>query len=255
MSVLVHPAGGELAFERRGGRVPTVVFLPGFRSDMQGTKALFLEELCAREGRAFLRFDYRGHGASSGAFAECTLGDWLEDALLVIDRLAEGPVLLVGSSMGGWLALRAAMERPGRVVGLVLIAPAPDFTERLLLQQLSAEQRSRLFREGVLHLPSDYGEPIPITRRLVEEGRRHLLLERPVIPLGVPVYILHGMRDADVPWALSLELAARLETPHVSVELVKDGDHRLSRPEDLRRLAHALARMLEDLEADGAGAG
>ena len=254
MSALAHPAGGELAFARRGGRAPTVVFLPGFRSDMQGTKALFLDEFCAREGRAFVRFDYRGHGASSGAFVECTLGDWLEDALLVIDRLAEGPVVLVGSSMGGWLALRAALERPGRVVGLVLIAPAPDFTERLLLQQLAAEQRSRLFREGVLHLPSDYGEPVPITRRLVEEGRRHLLLDRPAIPVGVPVHVLHGMRDADVPWGLSLELAARLETPHVTVELVKDGDHRLSRPEDLRRLAHALSRLLEDLEAAGGGA-
>lgn len=249
MPELAHPAGGEIAFERSPGRAPAVVFLAGFRSDMQGTKALFLEEHCRRAGRAFVRFDYRGHGASSGAFAECTLGDWLEDALLVIDRLTEGPVVLVGSSMGGWLALRAAMERPGRVVGLVLIAPAPDFTERLILRALGEEQRRRLYREGVLYLPSDYGEPVPITLRLLEEGRRHLLLERPEVPIDAPVHILHGMRDPDVPWGLSLELAARLSTPHVTVELIGDGDHRLSRPEDLRRLAHALDRLLEDLEA------
>lgn len=249
MPKLAHPDGGEIAFERTPGRGPTVVFLAGFRSDMQGTKALFLEEHCRSRGRAFVRFDYRGHGASSGAFAACTLGDWLEDALLVIDRLTEGPVLPVGSSMGGWLALRAAMERPGRVVGLVLIAPAPDFTERLILRALPRDRLERLRREGVLYAPSDYGEPVPITLKLVEEGRRHLLLDRPVVPVGVPVHILHGMRDPDVPWGLSLELAAKLETPHVTVELVKDGDHRLSRPEDLRRLAHALDRLLEDLEA------
>ncbi len=238
-------AGNHLAYERRAGKPPTVLFLPGFRSDMEGTKALFLDAACAERGRACLRFDYRGHGRSSGRFEDFTIGQALEDTLAVLDRLVEGPVVLVGSSMGGWVALLAARDRPERLRGLVLVAPAPDFTERLMWRAWDEEKRARLLEEGVIHEPSDYEEPVPITRKLIEDGRRHLLLEAARIPVRCPVHILHGQRDEAVPWELSLELAAKLETPHVTVELVKDGDHRLSEPADLGRLAAALDRILE----------
>ncbi len=248
MPELSLDAGIRLAYERRPGRPPMVVFLPGFRSDMEGTKALFLEAHCEKRGQAYLRFDYRGHGRSSGSFADFTIGQALEDSLAVLDRLVEGPAVLVGSSMGGWVALLAARERPEQVRGLVLVAPAPDFTERLMWQAWDAEKRARLLQEGMIHEPSDYEEPVPITRKLIEDGRRHLLLDRGAIPIRCPVHILHGQQDEAVPWELSLELAAKLETPHVTVELVKDGDHRMSEPPQLARLAAALDRILEVAE-------
>ncbi len=240
------PGGGWLAFERLQGRPPTVVFLPGYRSDMTGTKASFLHEVCARRGQAYVRFDYRGHGQSSGRFEDGTIGAWLDDALAILDRVAEGPLLLVGSSMGGWIALLAALARSERLRGLLLVAPAPDFTERLLWQRFDPATREQLLREGVIHEPSDYGEPMPFTRALVEEGRRHLLLEGTDLLFPFPVHVLHGRRDADVPLALSLELADRLDAPQVTVEIVGDGDHRLSRPEDLARLEAALLRLLDE---------
>jgi len=252
------PKGGWLAFEQLEGRPPTVVFLPGYRSDMSGTKATFLHEVCARRGQAYVRFDYRGHGQSSGRFEDGTIGAWLEDALAILDRVVEGPCLPVGSSMGGWIALLAARARTPRIRALLLVAPAPDFTERLLWQRFDPGTRERLLREGVIHEPSDYGEPMPFTRALVEEGRRHLLLDGPDLVFPFPVHILHGRRDADVPLALSLELAGRLDAPHVTVEIVGDGDHRLSRPEDLARLEAALARLLDearDTAAPRAGPG
>ncbi len=237
--------GGDrwLALARRSGDGPGVVFLAGFRSDMGGTKATFLDEVCARRGWAYVRFDYRGHGASPGAFEAFTIGGGLEDTLCVLQRAAPARVVLVGSSMGGWIALLAARARPQQVAGLVLIAPAPDFTERLIWRAWPEVKRRELLAQGVVLEPSDYEGPVPITRALIEDGRRHLLLEGEAIPIRVPVHILHGMRDEAVPWELSLELAARLESPHVTVELVKDGDHRLSRPEDLQRLEQALVRV------------
>ena len=234
--------GIRLAWARTPGRGPTTVFLPGFRSDMTGSKAVAAEGWCRAAGTGCLRLDYSGHGASDGAFTDGTIGEWTRDALACIDRLTDGPLLLIGSSMGGWIALLAALARPGRVTGLVGIAAAPDFTESLMWEAMMPPERERLQREGVLLTPSQYGEPTPVTLRLIEEGRRHLLLHQP-IPLRCPVRLLQGQRDPDVPWETALRLAERLESPDVQVTLVKDGDHRLSREQDLlllRRLHQGL---------------
>ncbi len=236
--------GTPLAVRTTSGRAPTVVFLGGLASAMSGTKATFLETHCRARDRAYVRFDYRGHGASGGRLEDGCIGDWLADTLAVLDQVTDGPLVLVGSSLGGWLALLASLARPKRVAGLVLVAAAPDFTERLLQTRLSEEQRSTLEATGIVRLPSAYGEPLPITRRLVEEGARHLVLGAP-IPIRCPIHLLHGQQDPDVPWATSIDLAARLEGGRVTVELIKDGDHRLSREGDLRRLAAALDRVLE----------
>lgn len=227
--------GTRLAWVRTPGRGPTTVFLPGFRSDMTGAKAVAMETWCQARGSACLRLDYSGHGASGGAFTDGTIGRWTEDALLLIDRLTTGPLLLVGSSMGGWIALLLALARPARLAGLIGIAAAPDFTEALMWDAMMPPERATLERDGVLRLPSAYGEPTPITLRLIEEGRLHLLMHRP-IAIAAPVRLLHGQRDPDVPWETSLRLAERLHSNDVQITLIKDGDHRLSRPEDLRTL-------------------
>ena len=217
--------------------------MPGFRSDMNGIKATALAGHCRTRDHAFLRFDYFGHGASSGDFRAGTIGRWLEDALAVIDHLTEGPLILVGSSMGGWIALLAALARPGRVKALIGIAPAPDFTEDLIWARLSEAQRLELHERGELAAPSVYeADPIPFTLRLVEEGRRHLLLRAP-IRLSCPVRLLHGMEDPDVPYQTSLHLVERLTGTEAVVELIEDGDHRLSRPQDLTRLFAAVDAM------------
>jgi len=235
--------GVRLAWAWLPGRMPTVVFLPGLRSDMEGTKAQLVARLCAERGQACLRLDYSGHGTSEGRFEEGTIGQWTADALLVLDRLTAGPVVLAGSSMGGWIALLLAVRRPERIAGLLGIAAAPDFTERLMWRSMMPAEREMLMRDGVLHVPSEYGEPLPITRALVEDGRRHLVLDSD-IPLGCPVRLLHGQADADVPWELSLMLAARLASRDVRITLVKDGDHRLSRAADLALLRDALLGLL-----------
>ena len=232
----------RLAARHLPGRAPTVVFLPGFRSDMTGDKATHLARLCAARGQALLRFDYSGHGASGGRFEDGTISTWTADALAVIDRLTAGRLILVGSSMGGWIALRVALARPGRIAALIGLAAAPDFTERLMWDSMAPPERARLLADGVLHIPSQYGPPTPITRALIEDGRRHLLLDAP-IPLDVPVRLLHGQKDPDVPWETSLRLAARIAGPDVRITLVKDGDHRLSRPTDLALLAEVLAPL------------
>jgi pimeloyl-ACP methyl ester carboxylesterase len=234
---------GRLAYARLAGAGPGVVFLPGFRSDMQGAKALALRTHCAATGRALLRLDYSGHGASAGRFEEGTIGQWAADALAVFDALTTGPQVLVGSSMGGWIALLLARARPGRVAGLIGLAPAPDFVSKLMWPAFDEAQRAAILRDGVLHLPSQYGEPTPITRALVEDGPRHDLLDAP-IPIRCPVRILHGMRDPDVPWRHALRLVEALEAEDVRLHLVKDGDHRLSRPEDLALLAETLEALL-----------
>ena len=235
--------GVELAWERSEGARPTVVFLPGFRSDMTGEKATTLAACCAERRQAMLRFDYSGHGASGGRFEDGTIGIWTSDALTAIDRLTEGPLILVGSSMGGWIALLVARARRERIAGLIGIAAAPDFTESLMWQAMTFEQRARLIQEGVLHVPSQYGEPTPITRALIEDGRNHLLLDEP-IALDCPVRLLHGQRDADVPWELALRIAEQVASVDVRVTLVKDGDHRLSRPQDLALLQDTLSGLL-----------
>lgn len=225
-----------------------VMFLGGFMSDMSGGKAQALESHAIARGRAFLRFDYRGHGRSSGRFEDATIGAWLGDALAAFDALTEGPQILIGSSMGGWIMLLLALARRERIAGLVGIAAAPDFTEDLLWGRATAEQRAALRDAGYVDSPSAYSEaPYRITRRLIEEGRDHLLLDRP-IALTCPVRLIHGLADPDVPWQTSLRLAEALESRDVEVTLVKGAGHRLSEPADLARLQ----RVIEALRLPGA---
>jgi len=241
---LTRPDGATIAYERLAGASPGLVFLGGFRSDMTGTKAMFIDGYCRRHRRAFLRFDYFGHGRSSGDFAEGTIGRWRDDAVAVIDALTEGPQILVGSSMGGWIMLLAALARPDRIAALVGIAPAPDFTQELLPGRLTPAQRREIADKGSVVLPSDYDPAGYLyTRALIEDGRRHLLLGAP-IPLDIPVRLLHGLADESVPWQLSLRLAERLAGRDLTVTLIKDGDHRLSSEADLARLERTLDELL-----------
>lgn len=222
-----------------GPALPGVVFLGGFKSDMEGGKALRLEAFCGGRGQQFTRFDYRGHGLSSGRFEDGTIGLWLSDALAVLDAVTSGRQILVGSSMGGWIALLAALRRPERVAGLVGVAPAPDFVVRME-GDLTPGQRAALERDGRFERPSAYSEdPYIVTRALIEDGKRHLLLDGP-IPLDLPVRILHGMCDDAVPWQLSLILCERLVSRDVRIAYVKDGDHRLSNEPELQLLCETV---------------
>ena len=233
----------RIAYARTAGSGPGVVFLGGFMSDMTGTKATALETWARDGNRAFVRFDYRGHGASKGSFEDGTIGAWLGDALAVLDGATEGPQVLVGSSMGGWIALLAARARPARVAGLLGIAPAPDFTRRMWQEDFGDAEREAIQRDGRVTVPSEYSEDgYVITRNLLEEAEQHMLLDAP-IPIRCPVRLLHGMRDEAVPWETSLRIAERLETDDVEATLVASGDHRLSEPTDLERML----RTLEDL--------
>lgn len=237
-------AGTAIAYRRSPGTGPGLVFLTGFRSDMSGNKAVALERWAREEGRAFVRFDYHAHGLSGGNWEDGSIGRWRDDALAVLDQLTDGPQMLVGSSMGGWIALLLALARPERVAGLLAIAPAPDFTERMVRPRLGPAQREALERDGRFIAPSAYDPAgYPITRHLLDEARAHLLLGGP-IPIRCPVRLLHGQCDPDIPWQTSLDLAAALESKDVQTTLVKDGDHRLSRDGDLAlmlRLAGELA--------------
>ncbi len=242
--ILRRADGATLAYRRVAGAAPGIVFLAGLRSDMTGTKATYLEGYCRRRGRTYVRFDYFGHGLSSGDFAQGSVGRWAQDAIAVIDELTEGPQILIGSSLGGWLMLLAALARRERVYALVGIAGAPDATEELLWPRLEAAQRSELMAKGSVTLPSEYDPAgYTYTRELIEEGRRHLLMRGP-IALDCPVRLLHGMCDASVPWQTSIRLAEQLASRDVTVTLVKDGDHRLSREPDLARLAVTLDELL-----------
>jgi pimeloyl-ACP methyl ester carboxylesterase len=238
---LGRPDGEEIAWRRIEGRGPTILWLGGFRSDMRGTKAEALAEWAHGRDRAFLRFDYFGHGESSGDFvAGGCISRWRQDALAVIDELTEGPLVLVGSSMGGWMALLAAAARPERVRAMVLIAPAPDFTELLMKPRFSAEARRALLDDGVWIARSDYDpEGYPITRLLIEDGARWSVLPGP-LPFDGPVRILQGSRDDSVPWTHAHELVGALQGEDVVFTLIKDGDHRLSRPQDLDRIIAAV---------------
>ena len=228
--------GVRLAFQRNAGAGPTLVWLSGFKSDMGGTKAEALARWSTSAGRSFLRLDYSGCGRSEGRFEDGTISRWLADALCVIDAASAGPLTLVGSSMGGWIALLVALARPERIASLLLIAPAPDFTERLMWESFPDEVRAEILERGRWERPSPYDpEPYVITRALIEDGRRHLLLHRP-IPITAPVRILQGMQDPDVPWRHALALVEALVSTDVTLTLIKDGDHRLSRPQDLERL-------------------
>ncbi len=247
------PQGRRIACHRREGKAPGVIFLGGFKSDMEGTKALFLEGWARRTGRAFLRFDYSGHGRSSGRFEDGAIGDWLEDALAVIDRLTEGPQILVGSSMGGWIALLVARSRPERVAGLVGIAAAPDFTEDGMWALFDPVQRSVLMEMGRIELPSAYSdEPYVITRRLIEDGRRHLVLRSP-LRLDVPTRLLQGTADEDVPVDTALRLFDHAEGDDIRLTLVKGADHRFSAPPLLDLVARTLEEVIAAAEARQAG--
>jgi pimeloyl-ACP methyl ester carboxylesterase len=242
-SFLQVTPGRRLAYHRLRGHGPTVLFCGGYTSDMTGTKALALERWCRARGRACVRFDYSGHGRSDGRFADGTIGAWTDDALAIVDRVAPpGPLLVVGSSMGGWIMLLTALARPERVRALLGIAAAPDFTEDLLLPGASEAQRRDLARQGFWLQPSAYDAPYPVTAALLEDGRRHLLLHAP-IAIGCPVHLLHGQRDPDVPWQTALRLAERLQSEDVTIELIKAGDHRLSSKADLARITAALERL------------
>jgi pimeloyl-ACP methyl ester carboxylesterase len=233
------PDGRRIAYHRTAGRGPGVVFLGGFRSDMTGTKASFLEARAKAGARAFLRFDYTGHGASSGDFLDGTIGGWARDAEDAVERLTEGPQLLVGSSMGGWIALLLAGRLPGRVAGLVGVAAAPDFTEDAMWAGMDAAARARLAADGRIEVASAYDAPYPITRALIEDGRRQLVLRRP-LALPFPVRLLHGDADRDVELAVALRLLAHAECPDMRLTVVKGADHRFSAPENLELLAETV---------------
>jgi pimeloyl-ACP methyl ester carboxylesterase len=238
------PDGRRIAFHRVAGALPGVVFLGGFRSDMTGTKASFLDAWARGRGQAFLRFDYTGHGASSGEFRDGAIGDWARDARDAIAALTEGPQVLVGSSMGGWIALLVARTMPERVAGLVGIAAAPDFTEDGMWAEMDAEARARLVRDGEVSVPSEYDEePYPITRRLIENGRANLVLRDP-LELSFPVRLLHGSADTDVPLAVALRLLGHARAADLRLTIVKDADHRFSEPENLELIARAVEDIL-----------
>jgi pimeloyl-ACP methyl ester carboxylesterase len=251
-----------IAVRTQAGAPPGLFWLSGYKSDMKGTKAEALARWAASAGRACVRFDYSGHGESGGAFTDGTIGRWLADSLAVFDACCPGPQILVGSSMGGWLALllaRALKRRPPvaataagqggggaaapSIAGMVLIAPAVDFTEELMWKRFTPEIKRELAEKGVWERPSQYApEPYLVTRQLIEEGRNHLLLGG-MIETGCPVRILQGVEDPDVPWRHAVELTSRLASDDVVLTLVKDGDHRLSRPEDIERMLHAAAEF------------
>ena len=239
---LERPDGAKLAWRAVAGDGPTVVWLGGFRSDMAGTKAQALADWAQARGRAYVRFDYFGHGESGGDFAHGTITRWRDDALAVLEALVEGPAVLVGSSMGGWISCLLAGAAPERVAAMVLIAPAPDFTEKLMAPEMTPADRAQMAATGVWLRPSEYGEPYPITRELLEDGARWSILPGPV-NIHCPVRILQGGADPDVPWRHALELAQAIGGDDVVFTLIKDGDHRLSRPQDLARLTAALDEL------------
>jgi pimeloyl-ACP methyl ester carboxylesterase len=240
----LHHNGNDLAWAHLPGHGPTIVFLPGFKSDMEGSKATYLRDWAARQGRAMLRLDYSGHGSSAGAFEDGTIGAWASDARAIIEARTTGPLLLVGSSMGGWIGLLLARAMPGRIAALVGIAAAPDFTETLLWEGLTDAERTALLSHGYIERPSLYGEePYRFTRALIEDGRTQSLLAAP-IPVTCPVRLLQGQQDHDVPWPTALRIAEQLDSTDVEITLIKDGDHRLSRPQDLALLTRSVAALL-----------
>ncbi len=237
--------GRKLAYHFHEGdkNKPIVIFLGGFKSDMDGTKAMFLQSLCEEQNVPFIRFDYSGHGSSKGKFENGSIGEWFEDALSIIDDIGEDKeCILIGSSMGGWISLLCARERGDKVKGLILLAPAPDFT-REVLEQLDSTQKSSFESDGFVAIPNDYSdEPYIFTKKLIEDGEACCLLNDN-ISIDVPVIIIQGMRDADVPWEKALKIQACLSSEDVEVILIKDADHGLSREQDLKRLKEALGRM------------
>jgi|TARA_Y100000780_G_C13625115_1_gene394163 pimeloyl-ACP methyl ester carboxylesterase len=239
---LETPQGRRLAYHKTEGTGPCVVFLGGLKSDMMGTKAVFLEDWAKREGRAFLRFDYSGHGESSGAFTEGCIGDWAEDTLAAVEALTEGPILPVGSSMGGWQSLLLVRALPARIAGLVTIAAAPDFTEDGYWASFTEAQKKTLAETGQVELPSDYMEPYIITRRMIEDGRKQLVLRDP-LHLPFPTRFLQGTADTAVSVATAVRLLEHAQGPDMQLQLVKDADHRFSDDRCLELLIQAVEEV------------
>ncbi|MCV2868204.1 alpha/beta hydrolase [Defluviimonas sp. WL0002] len=234
--------GRHIAYDRLEGKGPGIVFLGGFKSDKEGTKALALEDWARTRGRAFLRFDYSGHGLSSGDFMDGAIGDWFDDALSAILALTEGPQILVGSSMGGWISLLLARDYPEKVAGLVTVAAAPDFTESLW-SEMTEPERHEMMEKGRLERPSDYSpEPYVFTRRLIEEGRERLIFDRP-LDLAMPVRMLQGTADADVPVDVAMRLLNHMSGPDIRLTLVKGADHRFSTPDCLRLIEATVLKV------------
>lgn len=246
-SYLIKSDGTKIAYHKLSGAGPGIIFFGGFASDMEGTKALALQAHAARTGQSFLRFDYQGHGKSSGSFSDGTIGKWLSDSLSILDEKTEGPQILVGSSMGGWISLLAARERVSRVAGLIGIASAPDFTEDLMWSQFDDNTKQILRKEGKILMVSEYdNSPSTITMNLIEDGRKYLVL-REELPLEIPIRLIHGMADNDVPYELSVRLANHIDSQNVEVTLIKDGDHRLSKEQDLVTLLTILDTLTSKL--------
>lgn len=245
----ITSGGEEVVVEVTDGAEPSVLWLSGFRSDMVGGKAIALKEWGEARGRRIVRFDYRGHGVSGGRFEDFVLSDWFTDTMAVFDAYCRPGSVAVGSSMGGWIGLllaRALVNRGTPLSGLVLIAPAPDFTERLMWPRLTEDLRQAVLKDGIAYLPSEYGDPTPITKALFEDGRQNLLFSDALIRTGCPVHILQGVEDPDVPHSHALELVERLAEEDVVLTLIKDGDHRLSRPQDVARILAAAEGVTAD---------
>ncbi|WP_101067315.1 alpha/beta fold hydrolase [Roseovarius salinarum] len=241
---LTTPQGRKLAYHRHDGAGPGVVFLGGLRSDMEGTKALHLHDWARATGRAFLRFDYSGHGQSSGEFEAGCIGDWAEDAAAAIDALTDGPQVLVGSSMGGWVALLMARRAPARLAGLVTVAAAPDFTEDAMWAGFDDAQRRAVMEDGQVALPSEYGAPMIITRRMIEDGRDHLVL-RDSLALPFPVRFLQGTADDDVDMSVATTLLNHAQGPDMRLTLVKGADHRFSDADCLDLIVKSVEQVIE----------
>lgn len=252
LQYLDMPDGERVAYHQTHGEGPGLIWCGGLKSDMEGGKATFLHDWCKSQGRAFLRFDYFGHGQSSGAFTAGCISRWASDTRYVLETLTKGPQILVGSSMGGWASLMTAMARPDLVAGLLLIAPAPDFTEKLMWPRFTPEIQKEILQNGIYYEPSDYGDPMELTLKLIEDGRENLIMDAPIDFFG-PVHILQGMRDDPVPWQHAQKLLTLIQSEHMELTLVKDGDHSLSRPEDLTRLKDSAARLIARLDAGHAG--
>jgi pimeloyl-ACP methyl ester carboxylesterase len=240
---LTTKTGRTIAYHQTAGQGPGVVFLGGFESDMTGTKAMFLENRACAEGRAFVRFDYSGHGASQGRFQDGCIGDWAADARDVLQTLTTGPQILVGSSMGGWISLLLARSMPTRIAGLVGVAAAPDFTEDSYWVGFDEDQQNQLMIDGFIALKSEYSDnPTIITRKLIEDGRQHLVLRAP-LHLPFPSRFLQGTADVDVPPSVALRVLSHAHGPDIRLTLVKDADHRFSTPDCLSLIADAVADL------------
>lgn len=254
--ILTLTGGDTIAYHQStvsSSPYPGVIFMGGFKSDMEGSKALFLEKFCASHNVNYLRFDYSGHGKSSGRFTDGTIGRWEQDAITVFDQLTKGKYIIVGSSMGGWIMLLTALQRTERITGMIGIAAAPDFTETLIWDALDPDAKASLERDGFYHLPSDYcndpaeeSEPYTITHQLITEARSHLLLKgKNSIAIDCPVRLLHGMKDEDVPYQTSIELSDAIRSDDVKTTFVKNGDHRMSSEENLQLLEQTLRELLD----------